>query len=56
MKRICSECEQEAVKHFFINDICIPCASKLGVTAEAKKSDDYEIIEDKGCAGGACTL
>lgn len=56
MKKTCKECKQEVTKHFFVNDICIPCAAKAGAKAEVKKSTDYEVVEDKGCAGGACTL
>lgn len=56
MKKTCAECKQEFPKYFFMNDICMHCAAESDVKTEAKKSTDYEVVEDKSCAGGACTL
>ena len=53
---ICDNRNKEYPSHFFYKGVCIPCASSGGATAQVETKKDYEEIEDKGCASGACTL
>lgn len=56
MKKTCQSCNQEVASHFFINDICIPCANNAGQRAEPEPTGNYEVVEEVGCAGGGCSL
>lgn len=52
----CPKCSKQVASHFFYKGVCIPCASQEGMKAESAKKNDHEVVEDVGCAGGACTL
>lgn len=57
MKKECPACKESVSKHFFYGEMCVACAAKSGSTASVdKKENDYEVVEDNGCAGGGCTL
>ncbi len=57
MKKECPACKESVSKNFFYGEICVACAAKSGSTASVdKKENDYEVVEDNGCAGGDCTL
>lgn len=54
----CQTCEKELMLGFFNDqsgDDCVLCASNR-IHLQAIEKHDYEEVEDKGCAGGACTL
>ncbi|MBS7816747.1 hypothetical protein [Wohlfahrtiimonas chitiniclastica] len=54
----CHTCEKELMEAYFnaqSGDDCIFCANDR-ITIESTKKHAYEEVEDKGCAGGACTL
>ena len=55
----CKTCNKKLNVGFFNEDSgddCVFCANSRVTIAEVKKSDDYEVVDDVGCAGGACTL
>lgn len=58
MKKICEHCGKERAGHFFApSGICVPCAASNGERAiKTKKKKDYEVVDDRSCVGGACTL
>ncbi|ELV08341.1 hypothetical protein PE074_01640 [Wohlfahrtiimonas chitiniclastica] len=54
----CHTCEKELMEAYFnaqSGEDCIFCANDR-ITIESTKKHAYEEVEDKGCAGGACTL
>ena len=54
----CHTCEKELMLAFFneqSGDDCVFCADDRITLIKAQKND-YEEIEDTGCASGACTL
>lgn len=54
----CKTCEKDLILAFFneqSGDDCVFCADDRITIAKTKKQD-YEEVEDVGCAGGACTL
>lgn len=54
----CHTCGKELMVAFFneqSGDDCVFCADDRITLARTQKND-YEEVEDKGCAGGACTL
>ena len=54
----CHTCEKELMLAFFneqSGDDCVFCADDRITLIKAQKNN-YEEIEDTGCAGGACTL
>lgn len=38
------------------SDACMFCVKPEKETASNKPKHDYEVVEDKGCSGGGCTL
>lgn len=59
--RTCSCCGKSLMASFFNEQTggqCVFCFDDNGgvITKEVKKEEDYEVVEDKSCAGGACTL
>lgn len=60
-KKTCSCCEKEFLAAFFneqTGDNCVFCFDDNGgvITKEKKEQKSFEVVEDKGCASGACTL
>lgn len=54
----CNTCEKDLILAFFneqSGEDCVFCADDRITLAKTKKQD-YEEVEDKSCAGGACTL
>lgn len=59
MKKQCNTCKSNLLESFYIEqsgDDCVFCASKRIKVEERKPKQDYEVVEDVGCAGGACAL
>lgn len=54
---ICIKCDKEQPSWAFktIENECIFCTPEQIQMSKVKKHD-FEEVEDKGCAGGACTL
>ena len=59
MKKKCKSCEKELLIGFFneqSGDDCVMCANYRVELKPVEKSTDFEVVDDKGCAGGGCTL
>ena len=59
MKKICKTCKNELLESFYTEqsgDSCIFCESKNIKSDPIAKKGGYEIVDDKGCVGGGCTL
>jgi len=55
----CDVCNKLLVPSFFAvvgSNVCVLCSKDEPVEVEPKEKHTYEVVEDKGCAGGACTL
>jgi len=56
MSKYCKHCGKDQPSWAFkTDDVCMFC-NPDSVEIKAKEKHTYEEVEDKGCAGGACTL